>query len=316
MGVPVEALATPDGRARLSLWRLARRLRAIRPAVLHTHNPAPHRVGAAVRMLAPIPALVHSKHGRNYVAGEHNPSVLNRVASRISDIVVAVSEDAAGFARRYDGVPEGRLRVIRNGIDVAAFQGAGPRSGNGGPRAVCVARLNRVKDLPTLIHAVRHIVDKEPRFTLDLVGDGPDRARVEDTIRFHGLGDRVRLLGFRDDVRDLLARADVFLLSSISEGISLTLLEAMAAGLPVVATDVGGNSEVVVPERTGLLVPPSDPIALADATLRVLHDRGLAERLGAAGHDRVEEDFSVRAMVSAYEALYLEILRRRGAVVP
>ncbi len=311
VGVEVEVLSSPSGGARVALGQLVRRLRHLRPSVLHTHNPAPLRVGAAARILARVPVLVHSKHGRNYVAGEHLPSVLTRLASQVSDMVVAVSNDAADFARLYDSVREHHLRVIHNGIDVAAFESAPRPRGNDPPRGICVARLNTVKDIPTLIEATRRIVNAEPRFTLDLVGDGPERARIEQLVRELHLEHAVNLLGFRDDVRERLGQAHVFLLSSISEGISLTLLEAMAAGIPVVATDVGGNSEVIVSEETGLLVPPSNPVALANATLRILRDPELAARCSIAGKFRVARSFSVRAMVTAYEALYDELLQRR-----
>jgi glycosyltransferase involved in cell wall biosynthesis len=229
---------------------------------------------------------------------------------------VPVSEDAAEVVRDIERVPARKVCVIHNGIDLTAFPTpAAPRPAKGN-RAIHVARLNPVKDQPTLLHAARLAADAEPSFRLDLVGDGPARAELEALHRQLNLGGHVRFLGFRDDVRDLLTAADFFVLSSVSEGISLTLLEAMAMGLPVVATDVGGNREVVAEGTTGLLVPAQSPAALAEAMLGLVRDPERARRMGAAGRRRAEEKFDLRRVVREYEELYLSLLRKRKVLRP
>jgi glycosyltransferase involved in cell wall biosynthesis len=307
LGIPAASLDC-DGRGRSStLLRVVAALRPLQPDVLHTHNPNPHLYGSAAAQLLGVPVVVHTKHGRNRPA--HRPAVLvNRLASCLTDCVVAVSHDAADVAREVERVPRRKLRVIHNGIDVPA--GAPQRRPAAGAvlRAVHVARLNPIKDQDTLLRAVRRVVDAEPRFELDVIGDGPRREELlalRSELRLTG---HVRFLGYRDDVPELLTGRGLFLLSSLSEGISLTLLEAMAAGLPVVATAVGGNPEVVVPGQTGLLVPPRDPDRLAAAILSLIRDPRQAADLGRAGRERVAAHFDLRRVVAAYQRLYEELL--------
>jgi glycosyltransferase involved in cell wall biosynthesis len=302
-GVPVDLL--PAG-ALHAVRSLATWLRRWRPHILHTHNPAPNRVGALARLLSPGAGLVHTKHGRNWVAGGERYGLAARLATRFTDIVVAVSRDAAAVAREVEGVPEAKLRVIYNGVDTAAFARVEPDCR--ASRAVCVARLNPVKDIPTLIAAARIMADRLPGFRLEVIGDGPDRSRVEAAVVAHQLTDCVRLPGFRDDIPGVLAGASLFVLPSLTEGVSLTLLEAMAAGLPVVATAVGGNPEVVMDGVTGTLVPPGSPERLAEAIMAMFADPDRAQAMGEAGRARVREVFSLEAMATGYDRAYRELL--------
>jgi glycosyltransferase involved in cell wall biosynthesis len=307
VGVPVESLA---GGGRLgTVLRLARRLRSAKADVLHTHNPKPHAVGSLARRLAGVPVLVHTKHGRNH---PHVARAVrtNRWASRWSDAVVAVSEDAARVALEVERVPGGKLSVIYNGVDLAGWPPE--RAPEGPPRAVCVARLHPVKDHATLLRGVQLVLAERPDFHLDIVGDGPERGNLEGLRRELGLEGAVTLHGHQDDVRPHLLRATLFVLASLSEGISLTLLEAMAASLPIVATDVGGNREIVAAGETGLLVPAGSPESLARAILEVVEDPAGARALGRAGRHRAEVSFDVRKMVSGYENLYAKLSQRKG----
>ncbi|HEY4320804.1 MAG TPA: glycosyltransferase [Gemmatimonadales bacterium] len=306
LNVPVDILEEPVGHGSLRTLRaMVRYLRHRSPAVLHTHNPMPHQFGAIARLFAPVPVLVHTKHGRNqtlHTKGRY----LERIAGYLTDAVVPVSADAARVAETMDRVPKARIRVIRNGVHID--RGA-PRPKSGlGWRVVHVARLNRVKDQKTLLRAARIVRDHEPAFHLDLVGDGECRAELETLTRELDLENAVSFHGFHDDVQPFLDRADAFVLSSISEGIALTLLEAMAAQLPAVATDVGGNREVIVEGETGYLVPPRDPVALARAMIELLSNPARRARFGAAGRARVHAEFSLMGTVSRYEALYCELL--------
>ncbi len=288
---------------------LVRRLSEFRPDILHTHNPGSHRVGVPARWLAGIPVLVHTKHGRNY---PDNPRavLLNRWLAFFSDSIVAVSEDAARVAVDVERIPASKVLVIHNGVELdlplpsAAWN-------DWSPRAITVARLDPVKDQKTMIRAVRIIVDDCSGFQLDIVGDGPSRTELERLAAELDLSRNVRFLGYRTDVGATLRRPQVFLLSSISEGISLTLLEAMAAGLPIVATDVGGNREVVVSGTTGLLVPPGDPKAFATAVLGLVRDPARAAAMGGAGRTRAESEFDVRAAAANYHRLYTQLTNSR-----
>jgi sugar transferase (PEP-CTERM/EpsH1 system associated) len=311
LDIPVLALEAEDR------WQFLRRLvtafRSLRPHLVHTHNPAPHLFGALAAKLTGVPAVVHTKHGRNF-PGVPRLVLANRVASLLSDAVVAVSEDAARVARDTERVPASRVRVFPNGVDLARWPVQDSPGPSGPPRAVCVARLDPVKDHASLFRAARLVRDAEPAFRLDVIGDGDERPRLEALVRELGLEEAVTFRGHRDDVESALAGADVFVLASTTEGISLTLLEAMAAALPIVATDVGGNREVVVSGETGWLVPPRSPEALADALLAAIRDREQERRFGAAGRRRVEALFDLRVMVRRYESLYREVLAAKGVV--
>lgn len=309
LGVPVESLDCPDLPKGRTLFRLIQRLRRLRPHVVHTHNPGPHLFGAAAARATGVPVVVHTKHGRNQ-PGRARAVAWNRLASALSDGIVCVSEATADVARRVERVPRRKLRVIRNGIDLAAFP-ARPQPGGAAAPAIHVARLQRIKDQPTLLKAVRLVADAEPGFRLDIVGDGPDRAALQALTKELGLTGHVRFLGERADVSALLSSASLFILSSLSEGVPLTLLEAMATGLPAVVTDVGGNREIVVPGETGLLVPPGNPAALAEAIRTLWTDPDQARRLGAAGRRRAEKEFDMRRVAARYESLYRELLDRK-----
>lgn len=311
LGVPVESIGT-SGSVPARIVRLARRLRHLKPDVLHTHNPQAHLHGTLAARLAGVPVVVHTRHGRQFL-GRQPLAAFSRLASRWTSEFVAVSEDAASLARKTERVPEGKLRVIRNGIDVTRFEEPAGTPASLRSRGISVGRLDPIKDQATLLRAVRLVVNSVPAFELDLVGDGPSRAELEALARALDLGSHVRFLGYREDVGSLLACADFFVLSSISEGLSLALLEAMAAGLPVVATDVGGNREVVVPGDTGYLVPAQSAEALAAAMASLLADESDAGRMGGAARRRIESHFNVRTVVAQYERIYTASLGQNWA---
>jgi glycosyltransferase involved in cell wall biosynthesis len=301
-GWPVTALDEPEGLHPGLVLRLARQLRRWQADVLHSHDDRAHLYGTFAGLLARVPRLVHTRHGRSPDVSPRQ-KILLTAAARLIDHFVCVSEDCARLAVQQ-GIPAERIRTIRNGIDVRRFPYVGPQPN--GP-AVVVARLSPEKDIETLLHAAALVVRADPTFQLEIAGDGPSMISLGKMMVELGLEGYVRFLGQVRDVPALLARAGLFVLSSLSEGISLTLLEAMASGLPLVATRVGGNPEVVSDGENGFLVPPQNPRALADALLRLRRDRDACLRLGEAGRRRVETQFDVRRMVSEYERLYPKV---------
>jgi sugar transferase (PEP-CTERM/EpsH1 system associated) len=304
LNVTVESLDCPTLPKAQTLYRLVRRLRKLRPHILHTHNINPHIFGAIGARISGVPVVVHTKHGRNY---PDRPVAVfkNWFGSCFTDRIVAVSEDAARVVREIERVPGRKVMVIRNGIDLENFRFVPRNVKVKGKHAVHVARLCISKDQSTLLRAARQVLDVEPDFRLTLVGDGPDREALLALKESLGLGEAVSFLGERRNVHEYLSKADLFVLSSIEEGIPLTILEAMATGLPVIATEVGGNPEVVIPNDTGFLVPPRAPKLLADAILDLVRNPNRAQCMGSAGRKRVEQGFDIRKVVADYEALYM-----------
>jgi glycosyltransferase involved in cell wall biosynthesis len=299
-GWPVTVLEEPAGfRPRLML-RLARLFRRWRIDLVHTHNTKPLIYAAPAARLAGVSRVIHTRHGQRFLAGG-NETLAFRLAGRLADRVICVSHDSANLSAR-EGIAFRRIATIWNGIDTSLFAYTGPHVG--GP-AVMVGRLSPEKDVATLLRAAALVAPQCPSFALEIAGNGPCLADLNRLASDLGLGDRVRFLGEVRDIPALLARASLFVLPSMTEGISLTLLEAMARGLPVVATRVGGNPEVVVDGETGLLVPPQDPAGLAAAVIQLSRDPEEGRLLGLAGRGRVEQHFDVRRMIAEYEAHYL-----------
>jgi glycosyltransferase involved in cell wall biosynthesis len=225
-------------------------------------------------------------------------------------VCVSERERSAGVAARTCRARD--TVVIPTAVDAAAAPPA--RHAGSPPRVITVGRLAAPKDTVTLVRALARVPGRPFRATI--VGDGPDRPAVEAEIRAAGLEGVVELAGERQDVPDLLADADVFALSSRSEGAPISVLEAMAAGLPVVASAVGGVPEIVAHGATGLLVPPGDAAALAEALEQLLADPALRRRLGEAGRERVRERFDLTELRRAHVELYARELARAGRPLP
>jgi glycosyltransferase involved in cell wall biosynthesis len=311
MRIPVTSL----GRERGFNPELGRRIAALAREqganVLHCHHYSPFVYGAVARLWQPL-RVVFTEHGR---AHDGPPSwkrkVANQVFGRLPASIHAVSKDLKQHLVK-EGFTSDRIDVIYNGID----PGVPPtRAQRDAARAAlgcahselligAVGRLDPVKDLPTLLEAFETVASAHGTARLVLIGEGPERARLERLIDERDLGERVTLAGYRRDVRALLPALDVYVNSSIFEGVSLTILEAMAAGLPVVATSVGGTPEVVSDGVTGRLVPARQPTALADAISTILSNRTMASSLASHGRIRLEQRFSLGQMVQSYAAVY------------
>lgn len=304
-GCPVHAL-TPAGRIG-QVRQMMRLFHAGRFDVVHTHNTYPHLYASLAARLAGVPVVVNTRHGQRAGHGWKSRTQF-RWASHLVDRIIAVSDDAARLCVEVDGVNARKVLRVWNGIDLSDFAYSGPAAA---PIAISVARLSAEKDFPTLLRAVALAVREVPDLQLKLVGDGAERPKLEALSRELGITNSVEFLGERTDVPKLLAQAGFFVSSSLTEGISLTLLEAMAVGLPVVATAVGGNPEIVANGVTGQLVPAADPESLARAIVGLCRDQHRWPDLGRAGRDRVTQHFEVRRMVADYEQIYRELLNKK-----
>ena len=316
----VYALGKRPGWDLPAVARLTRLLRRLRPDVVHSRNWASLDAVVAAR-LAGAPIVVHGEHGREITDPEGRNPRRNRVRRLLAPLVtrfVAVSEDLHRWLVDRVGIAAGRVVTIRNGVDAARFAPEARPAARGAlgvsPDTVVlgtVGRLDPVKDHVGLVDAFARVAGECPAAILVLVGDGPCRSAVEARIAGHGVGDRVRLLGQRLDVPALLAGFDAFALPSRAEGMSNTILEAMAAGVPVVATRVGGSPEMVEDGVTGSLVPPGDPGRLAAALGRYAGDPHLRAIHGKAGRERVLAEFDLPRMAERYLHLYRELTSAR-----
>ena len=298
-----------------STWRFASQLREMRPHVFHAHLtwPLACKHGLLAAVLARVPAVVTTVHLFVELPYPLRARLLHRLVGLGVHRHIAVSRALGRRLQERFKIPGQAIRAVPNGIPLASFAGAEEsplRSTLAGPTSrpivLNVGRLVGQKGQLHLLEAAALI----PAAQFVFAGDGPDRDVLQAKALELGLDERVTFLGQRADIADLLSACDVFVLPSLFEGLPLSILEAMAAAKPVVATSVGGNPEVIADGETGLLVPPADPAALAAALRRVLSDAALAARLAAAGHAEVQRGYSVDAMVRGVTAVYAELLRQ------
>jgi glycosyltransferase involved in cell wall biosynthesis len=298
--------------------RMAAAIRGRRLDVVHAHQYSPFFYAALAKVLCGgRPRLILTEHGRHY-PDRVSPlrRAVNRLAlDRLADAVTACCHFSAAGLSKTDGFAGGRIEVIENGIGVERY---GPAADKPGLKRklglepdrkyiIHVARHHPVKDQPTLLRGFAAALPHLPAVELLMVGDGPLRADLEQLAVELRITPRVRFLGIRTDVPDLMRAADVFALTSVSEAASLTLLEAMASGLPVAVTAVGGNPEIVRHEREGLLFPRCDAAACGAALRRLFREPDLAAKLGAAGRARVRERYQLDRTVEEYYRLYRRI---------
>ena len=310
--------------------RLYRLLRQHRPAIVHTRNLAALEMQVAA-WAARVPVRIHGEHGRDVEdldGTSRRHQRLRRLYSPFVHRYVALSQDLAGYLTDRVGIAPARVEQIYNGVDTERFAPSpgGPRPIAGAPFAApahwlvgTVGRMQTVKHQTLLARAfVRMLAlapDLRERARLVLVGEGPLRAEAQAVLDAGGAADLAWLPGERGDVPEVMRGLDCFVLPSLAEGISNTILEAMACGLPVIATAVGGNPELVAAGRSGELVPADDVDAMAQALLQMARDPLRARAFGAAGREDVERRFSLQAMVAAYQGVYDRALLATGAPV-
>lgn len=299
----------------LGFIELVRLCRRERPDIFHANSSKAGVLGRLAAFVTGVPVRIFTAHGWAFSARSGFASSVylwaERLLRRAATSIICVSENERAVGLAAGACDAQRTVVIRNGVDLNASPAA---DSNSPPLLVSVGRMKEPKDFPTLVRALARI--DHDSFQAIVVGDGPARADIARELELLGLDDVVQLLGDRRDVPDLLARADLFVLSTTSEGLPMSILEAMAAGLPVVASAVGGVAELVVHGETGRLVPARDPDALAEALRGLIADGQLRRRLGRAGRLRVEEFFDLRRFRDAHISLYRRELSARGLPLP
>lgn len=324
LGIPVDWLGIrnkcPDLRP---VVRLVRLISSWRPHIVHSHMVHANILARLTRLFAPVPVLICTAHNideRGRRGSGWFRTFLYRVTDPLCDLTTQVSR--AGLERyvRIRAVPKEKIQYIPNGVDIESF------SPNPAIRAkmrkklylekrfvwLAVGRFDPPKDYPTMLCAFSRVVRKHPKAYLLIAGDGPLRPSIEALAKELGISDSVEFLGIRRDVPELMNAADAYVMSSAWEGMPLALLEAHASGLPVVATNVGGNSEIVIDGKTGFLVPPRNPEALAQAMIRLMElPEEEKQIMGKLARQHVETNFSLDRVVDLWESLYLELLKEK-----
>ena len=322
-GVRILSLYKRPGHEPGIYWRLRKTLRELRPAIVHTRNLAALEM-QAVTLWLPRVRRIHGEHGRDIYdldGSNWKYRLLRRGLNPLIHRYITVSRDLQQWLINDIGITERRVVQIYNGVDQQRFM---PRSASRPALAPTgflpdkgivvgtVGRLAEVKDQKTLLRAVHLLLNRQPelrdRVRLVLIGDGPLFAELQRLTAELGIDDLVWMPGDRSDIPELLRLLDIFVLPSLAEGISNTVLEAMATGLPVIATRTGGNPELVEDGRNGYLVPVADPAALADTLAKMITDTSATRHMGAEGRRFVDETFNWDRTVQQYLSIYDEVL--------
>jgi len=318
------ALEKPPGHALWIYPQLFKLFRKLRPAIVHSRNLGALEI-VVPAWAAGVPVRIHGEHGRD--VGDLDGSSkkyqwVRRIYRPFVTYFIALSRDLEHYLTFRVGMPQSKVVQIYNGVDAQRFHPTATRQ----PIAGCpfsdptcwlvgtVGRMQTVKDQTTLARAFIRALDSAPELKgglrLAMIGDGPLRAQSQALLEQAGLGELAWLPGERNDVPEILRGLDCFVLPSLAEGISNTILEAMASGLPVIATDVGGNGELIKDGSSGELVPVGDVEAMANSIVGYARDHVKARVAGQAGRSAVESQFSLATMVQQYQGLYDRLLKR------
>jgi sugar transferase (PEP-CTERM/EpsH1 system associated) len=319
------SLEKTDRRMAVHLGALKQRIREIKPDVVHSRNWGAVEAVMAGRWSGSC-ALVHSEHGIDISVSESEPARrrwLRRVAFEMADCVFTVSHQLRDLHSRRTGFPARKIHVIHNGVDTRRlFPDSSARARTRSELGIAesefcvgaIGRMDPIKDYRTLIEAADRFSQYGRRLKLLIVGEGPDLSALEQFASARpNLNGRVRFIGVTRNVPEILNALDVYVLPSISEGISNSLLEAMATQLPVIATATGGNPEVIVDSTSGLLFPVRDVEKLSQHLVLLHDDVQVRNRLGAEALRRVKQHFSIDSMVQKYEELYASVVHARSA---
>jgi glycosyltransferase involved in cell wall biosynthesis len=313
-GFPVSVIERKAGLDWRCPLRLARLFREERVDVIHAHQYTPFFYGITARLLYRRAGVLFTEHGRHYPDHPRRKRMIaNRLLLGRRDRVIGVGEAVRKALIDNEGIPPYRAEVIYNGVDLSVFsEGSFDRKATRKELGLNetdlvilqVARLDYLKDHATAVRTLARVLPVIPQARLVLVGEGPEEAGIRKVVEELGVREQVKFLGLRQDVARILAAGDVFLLTSISEGIPLTVIEAMGAALPVVATRVGGLPEVVEEGLTGFLASRSDDAALSDHLVRLLSDSELRKHLGEQGRTRAQARFTESRMHEEYVRVY------------
>jgi glycosyltransferase involved in cell wall biosynthesis/phosphatidylglycerophosphate synthase len=321
-GIPVHTVPLARGiaplRNLLATIEIARYLRREQVDIVHTHCSVPGVVGRVAARLAGVPLIIHTVHGFHLREGMPRPLrtlylAIERFCGRFTDVLLTQSREDLERARRHRIGPPGRRLLIGNGIDLQRYRPRPIRRTKGEPVTItCVARLEPVKNHRMLFEAVTILRRRRVDFRVWIVGDGPLRRRYERLCRYLGIDDVVEFRGHRDDIPEVLADSDILVLTSLKEGVPRAVLEAMAMGIPVVATRVSGTREVVRHLETGLTVALGDSDGLASALDTLVRDPIERARLGTRAWSLAVERFDERAVIDRLHAVYRNHLKDRA----
>jgi glycosyltransferase involved in cell wall biosynthesis len=313
-----------------ALVELVTTIRRFRPHIVHTHTAKAGALGrlAACLSVRPRPVIVHTYHG-HVLSGYFGSRVtaiyraIERLLAKVTDRLVGVSQATVDDLVAFQVAPSAAFEVIPLGLDLERFFQIEPDAGRelreqvgaGADEVLLtyVGRLAPIKRVDVLLNAFALLHAEHPNVRLAIVGDGESRPSLERLADELGLRRIVRFVGYMTDVTPVAAAADVAVLSSDNEGTPVSLIEAGAAGVPCVATSVGGNVDVV-PPNAGILVPPRDPVAMASALARLVDDRSLRSRMGGRARDHVHERFRAERMLQSMDRLYEKLLERRSSI--
>ena len=327
--VSIELINQPEGKAPLSPLRLATYYRKKAPDIVHTHGfAAGSYAGILGAKLAGVPVIINGEHGSFHL--KRHQVFLQRVLSRLTDVNLSVSESLKEKTVRNLKISPEKITVIRNGVDTAIFSGNYPKD----PLQKDIARkhgiiiddssfvlgnvgsLKSEKNQTMILKALRRLNEKKPdnreKVRLILVGDGPDRAALESQISKNDLEKQVAFLGIRDDIPQVISIMDVMILSSIHEGLSNVLLEAMSSGVPVITTNSTGSSEVVSEGKTGFIVEAGDVDTLSERIEILQNDSALKNKMSFNAKDLARAKFSIKNMVDNYETIYKMTLEKKN----
>ena len=301
-----------------SLKELKMLLRRIGASVVQTHNYRPNVSGTVAAKMAGIPAVISSLRTVNRW-DTLRQYLMDRFICRWRDAIVCVSQEVRDRYHEKIKCPRSKLHVIHNGVDMDCLEPASPLKNlyeqyhldPGDLHVISIARLVKIKDHPTLLRAFKKVVDRIPRAKLLILGEGGKRNELESLAGELNITDRVLFAGHQGNTRDWLSISDVSALSTHVEGFSSTILESLATGAPVVATDVGGNREAVEQGVTGFLTPHEDADEMADKIILLLEHPELRKKMGKAGRQIVENEFTIEATARKTYDLYCEILNRK-----
>jgi glycosyltransferase involved in cell wall biosynthesis len=311
LGIKVSLIPQTGRTDYFSFLKVARILRAERIDVIHTHNTQPFVDGTLAALLSGVRTIVHTDHARQF-PDKRRYMLAERAMSLFAYRVVGVSDHTSANLEKYEKIPRAKIETIPNGIDGSAFDipvdRVARRRELGIPADAMVlgiaARLSPPKGVTYLLKALPEVVRRLPNVVLVVAGDGPLEQGLKAESESLTLGSHVKFVGPRADMPELLKLFDLYVLPSISEGLPMVLLEAMAAGCPIVSTRVGGVPSAIESGVNGLLVPPQDPASLARAIVLALGDEALRRRFALAGKQAFAARFSAQTMTRRYERLY------------